>query len=154
MLFKWFVLPVAGLVLKCWSLYKLVGYFQQGHCSTSNKSVACSRQMLSCLGHAYTWKDTSNLTSSCLGTNNCDTHSRNPCTQISYKFSQNELLDAEVCRTIWLQLNTLGRQKLYALEYWVMCRHSDLSGTCNRFVGSKTVTLLEVNHNFIQWPAF
>ncbi len=43
-LFKWFVLPVAGLILKCWSLYKFVVYFQQGHCPTSNKSVACPRQ--------------------------------------------------------------------------------------------------------------
>ncbi len=52
-------------MLKCWSLYKLVVYFQQGHCPTSNKSVACPRQdsmsplaglMLSCLGHAtYMW---------------------------------------------------------------------------------------------------
>ncbi len=31
-------------------LYKLVVYFQQGHCPTSNKSVA--GLMLSCLGHA------------------------------------------------------------------------------------------------------
>ncbi len=30
-LFKWFVLPVARLMLKCRSLYKLVVYFQQGH---------------------------------------------------------------------------------------------------------------------------
>ncbi len=45
-LFKCFVLPVAGLMLKCWSLYKLVVYFQQGHCpiATSNMSVACPRQ--------------------------------------------------------------------------------------------------------------
>ncbi len=32
-----------GLVLKYWSLYKLVVYFQQGHYPTSNKSVACPR---------------------------------------------------------------------------------------------------------------
>ncbi len=28
-------------MLKCWPLYKLVVYFQQGHSPTSNKSVAC-----------------------------------------------------------------------------------------------------------------
>ncbi len=44
-LFK--TLPVAGLVLKCWPLYKLklVVYFQlASHSPTSNKSVACPRQ--------------------------------------------------------------------------------------------------------------
>ncbi len=53
-LFKWFVLPVAGLMLKCWPLYKLVVYFQLGHSPTSNKSVACPRQdsMSPCRAHA------------------------------------------------------------------------------------------------------
>ncbi len=31
---------VAGLMVKCWPLCKLVVYLQQGHCPTSNKSVA------------------------------------------------------------------------------------------------------------------
>ncbi len=52
--FKCFALPVAGLILKCWPLYKLVVYFQLGHCPTSNKSVACPRQdsMSPCRAHA------------------------------------------------------------------------------------------------------
>ncbi len=53
-LFKWFVLPVARLMLKCWSLYKLVVYFQQGHCPSYFDPVACPRpdSMRPCRAHA------------------------------------------------------------------------------------------------------
>ncbi len=54
---------VAGLMLKCWLMYKLVVYFQQGHCPTSYKSVACPRRdsMSPCFVllwrfTAFTWK--------------------------------------------------------------------------------------------------
>ncbi len=41
-------------MVKCWPLCKLVVYFQQGHCPTSNKSVAGPRQdsMNPCRAHA------------------------------------------------------------------------------------------------------
>ncbi len=46
-----YYIPVAGLLLKCWSLYKLVVYFQHGHCPTSNKSPR-QDSMSPCRAHA------------------------------------------------------------------------------------------------------